>query len=376
MKANPEFASAALQKISADPEAFRAEGAAMAGLLSADMAGLFGRGEVFKPEDDGKLIMRALPEELRLELWQRVRDSGLPSISDDNARLLMSVMLAAQLGDTKPAEALASDPVFIESLGRRIGDGIPVPFLAAAGTNAEVGDQLLRLLALDPSLTAKKLAVYEGGPGYSLPGPGKSSPEEDENVGKSLALGTATLDASMQFLAAGAAPVAYYKYRTGNYWSSHNNPKDRVAYPTWLALGLKNNHCPGDLLVVDPVEVFRLDIPDKEVIKTSNDGKGSKAKVKGRERVPMSVCYAFRDGDRLSVMLINRSLTEPRTVKLDLPPGFSGRTRQFALTHADPKANNRFEENVKVLESDGPDFTSGMEVVVPPASVIVIATAN
>jgi len=373
MKADPAFASSALKKISADPKAFQAEGAAMAELLSADIAGLFGRGETFKPEDDSKLIMLALPADVRTELWQRVRDSGLPSISDDNARLLMSAMLAAQLGDTKPAEALASDSVFIEKLERRIGDGIPVPFLTAAGSNAEVGDKLLRLLAQDPSLTAKKLAVYEGGPGYSLPGPGKSSSEEDENIGKSLALGTATLDASMQFLAAGAAPVAYYKYRTGSYWSSHNNPKDRVPYPTWLALEMKNTLCPGDLLVVEEVKVRRQDIPDKEVIKTSNDGKGSKAKVKGRAGVPMAVCYAFRDGGRLSVMLINRSLSEPTTVTLDIPQGFSGPTRQYALTHPDPKAHNRFEENVKVLESEGPPFKSGMEVVVPPASVVVLA---
>ena len=373
MKADSLLASAAMKKIAEDSEAFKSEGKMMAELLSKDITGLFGQGEAFKPDDDSKLLMRAVPMEVRLELWQRVRDAGLPGISDDNARLLMSAMLAAQLGDTKPAEALATDPVFIENLERRIGEGIPVPFLSAAGNNAEVGDRLSRLLTLDPSLTAKKLAVYEGGPGYSLPGPGKSSSEEDENVGKSLALGTSTLDASMQFIAAGAAPVAYYKYRTGPYWSSHNNPKDRVPYPTWLALEMRNTLCSGDLLVVEPVNVRRIDVPDKEILKTSNDGKGSKTKVKGRQKVPMTVCYAFRDADKFSVMLINRSLTETANVSLDLPSGISGGSRQFALTHSDPKANNRETQNVFVQESEGPELKSGMQVVVPPASVVVLA---
>jgi hypothetical protein len=373
MKADPVFASAAMKKISEDPGAFQAKGTAMAGLLSKDIVGLFGQGEAFKPEDDSKLLMRALPGDVRIELWQRVRDAGLPSISDENAKLLMAAMLAAQLGDTQPAEALATDPVFIENLERRVGDGIPVPFLTAAGNNAEIGDRLTRQLTLDPSLSAKKLAVYEGGPGYSLPGPGKSSSEEDENVGKSLALGTATLDASMQFIASGAAPVAYYKYRTGAYWSSHNNPKDRVPYPTWLALEMRNTLCPGDLLVVDAVDVHRIDVPDKEILKTTNDGKGSRAKVKGRQQVPMTVCYAFRDGENFSVMLLNRSLTEPANVTLDLPSGVSGGTQQFALTNPDPKANNREAQNVSVQESEGPELKSGMQVVVPPASVVVLS---
>lgn len=372
MKADPALSSAALRQIADDPQVFQAEAAAMAAVISQDIVAQCARGEMLKPEEESKLIMRALPADVRQELWQRLRDSGVPSISDDNAKLVMTAMLAAQLGDTKPAEALASDPGFIANLQRRVGEGIPIPFLAAAGSNAEVGDRLIRQLALDPSITGKKLAVYEGGPGYSLPGPGKSPPEEDEDIGKSLALGTATLDTSMQFLASGAAPVAYYDYKTGPYWASHNNPKDRVPYPTWIALEMKNNLCPGDLLVVDAVDVRRSDIADKEIIKTTNDGKGARALVKGRRGVPMTVCHAFRDGDKFSVMLLNRSMTEPRKVALDLPPGVSGASKQHVLTNPDPKAHNRFEQNVKVQESGGPEFKSGMEVEIPPASTIIL----
>ncbi|MEI6494020.1 MAG: hypothetical protein WCO94_15845, partial [Verrucomicrobiota bacterium] len=76
------------------------------------------------------------------------------------------------------------------------------------------------------------------------------------------------------------------------------------------------------------------------------------------------------------LLLINRSFTEPRTAVLDLPQGFSGPSVQFALTNPDPKANNRKEENVKIQESAGPELKSGMQVTVPPASVIVLRGAQ
>ena len=63
----------------------------------------------------------------------------------------------------------------------------------------------------------------------------------------------------------------------------------------------------------------------------------------------------------------------PRTVALDLPPGFTGPSKQFTLTNPDPKANNRKEENVKIQESAGPELKSGLQVVIPPASVVVIS---
>jgi hypothetical protein len=92
--------------------------------------------------------------------------------------------------------------------------------------------------------------------------------------------------------------------------------------------------------------------------------------------VALTTCHAFRDGDNLSILLLNRSFTEPRTVTLDLPPGIAGSSRMFVLTHADPKANNRHSENVKIEESSGPAMKSGMQVVVPPASVVVLAVAD
>ncbi len=375
MKADPNYAAAAMEAIASNPRVFHEEAAGIAAAMSEDIVALHGGAESYKPDEEARLLLPALPPDVRKEMWTRlgeaVENSGT-DLSPESARL-MSVMIAAQLGDTEPAKSLASDPAFVGILESRITESIPGPFLEAAKNDARIGDKLAAYFARNPSKTGKKIANYEGGPGYSLPGPGKQAPEEDENIGKSLALGTATLDASMEFLSAGSSPVAYYDYKTGEYWSSHNNPLDRVPYPSWLALKMRNTLCPGDLLRVDPVEIKRVDVPDKKIVKTTNDGKGHEQTVKGRKGIALVTCHAFREGNDLTLMLLNRSLTEPRTAVLDLPADFSGPTTRFALTNPDPKANNRHEEVVKIQESAGPELKSGMQVVVPPASVIVIS---
>jgi hypothetical protein len=375
MKADPVFANSALEAIANNPGIFHEEAASIASVIAANIASIHSGAESYKPEDESNLLMSSLPAEVRKELWQRLKaaaDNQRTKLSAESAQLL-AAMIAAQLGDTAPAKSLASDPGLAAILEARIAESIPLSFLKAAKNDARIGDQLATRFALTPAKNAKKLANYEGGPGYSLPGAGKVAPPEDENIGKSLALGTATLDASMQFLAAGSSPIAYYQYKTGNYWASHSNPQERIAYPSWLALKMRNTLCPGDLLKVEPLDVKRVDVPDKNVVKTTNDGNGSVQTVKGRRGVSLTTCHAFRDGGHLSILLINRSFTEPRTVALDLPPGFSGPSKQFALTNPDPKANNRKEENVKIQESAGPELKSGMQVVVPPASVVVIS---
>jgi hypothetical protein len=377
MKADPSFASSAMDTISNNPEIFRAEAASIAAALADTIASIHGGAESYKPDDEARLLLGALPAETRRDMWKRLSDSVAKSgadLSPESARL-MNVMIAAQLGDSAPVQAMARDPAFVSILESRLTESIPVPFLEAAKNDARIGEKLQSSLALAASPTAKKIANYEGGPGYSLPGPGQTSPESDENIGKSLALGTATLDTSLQFLAAGSSPVAYYDYKTGEYWATHNNARERIPYPTWLALKMRNTLCPGDLLLTESLEVKRVDVPDKKIIKTTNDGKGSESTVKGRKSVPLTTCHAFRDGERLSILLLNRSFTEPRTVVLDIPGGISGPTRMYVLSHSDPKAHNRSEENVKIQEAAGPEMQNGMKITVPPASVVVITSS-
>jgi alpha-L-arabinofuranosidase len=374
MKASPTYATSVFAAIAQSPSAFQNEAVSMASVYSSEIISLHAQGEPFQPNDDSRLLLRALPAPVRLEMWQRlneaVQNAG-PNLNDTSRRLL-EVLIAAQLGDTAPALSLASNTAFVNSLQQQLMDRTAEPFLAAAKVDAMLGNRLLATVATIPSPTAKRLAVYEGGPGYSLPGAGIPVPQADENIGKSLALGTATLDASLQFLTAAGAPVAYYDYKTGDYWASHNNPVDRVPYPTWLALQMRNTLCPGDLLRVDAVAVKSVNIADKQIYKTNNDGTGSLHTVRGRNNVPLLSLHAFRSAQDVSLLVLNRSLDESRTATIEMPADFHGVGKLHVLTHSDPKANNRVQENVSVVEQDGTDFRDGMVVTVPPASVVVV----
>ena len=375
MKRSPDFAASVFEAMEKTPEVFTAEARNIAALFSSAIAEIFSGAESFKPDAEARMLLKNLPPDVRNDLLDRL-DKQFENMSGTlsaESRILLQPMTKAMRGDTEAAKKLAGSEEFISKIQSKMTGSIPLPFLEAAKKDARIGDLLITQLARVPAAGSKKIANYEGGPGYSLPGPGKPPSEDDENVGKSLALGTATLDLSMQFLATGSSPIAYYDYATGNYWASHNNPVDRIPYPSWLGLKMRNTLCPGDLLTVEPVDVKRVNIPDKKVVKTTNDGKGQTETVRGRDGIPLTACYAFRKGaGGVSFMLLNRSLTEPRTVELELPAGFSGQSKQFAMTNPDPKATNRTEENVKIQESTGPEIKSGMKIVVPPASVVVV----
>ena len=378
MKQDSGLGVAVAQELAKDSIFFHIAAQEIAQTIATNMAAIYSGAGPSRPEDE--LLVRRLPPALTRELLTRMQDQVTQSAGSlsPETRILLTPMLQAALGNPQVALDLQSNAVFITQLERQMAGALPLPFLEAGKQDASIGDQLLASLT-QPGVSSKaQLAVYEGGPGYALPGPGKKSPEEDENLGKSLVMGTATLDVYMQFLAAGAAPLAYYDFKSGPYWASHNNPREMIPYPSWLSLEMRNRYCAGDLLGVDRLAESTVDVPDKEIIRTTNDGKGAKSTVAGRRHVPLTACYAFRDGKQFSILLLNRSLREKQAVQLDFPFA-QGQlpTRIYELTNSDPKAHNRFVANVKITERPGPILKTGMTVEIPPASVyLIVETAK
>ena len=135
---------------------------------------------------------------------------------------------------------------------------------------------------------------------------------------------------------------------------------------------MRNLYADGSLMVVDPVAVATVDIPDKKVLATTNDGKGSEKLVRGRKGVAWTVCHAFKNEKQYSFLLINRDLKNPRQIKLVLPYEPEAKAVFHMLTNPDPKSNNRKEYNVKLTELETGDFKNGAVITVPPASVYLI----
>jgi hypothetical protein len=374
MKQHPEFARKVVDFLAGENDLFSSASRTAAATFSMHMAGLYSGSESFSEEQDAALLLNMVPVTVRRELltrYDRLAQQVKGTLSRESQYFLIA-MLRAALGDTGPAQALANDPGVEALMVQKMGASLPQPFLEAAQKDTTFGDRLIKEFACRPSSTAKGLAIYEGGPGYSLPGPNKPPAEDDENMGKSLVMGTATLDCFMQYMSLGLNPLGYYNFKSGSHWASHNNPIDMIPYPSWLALQMVNREMRGDLLQVDWVDGTTVDVPDKEIMRTTNEGKSKPSTVVGRKNVPMSACHVFRDGKRYGLVLINRDFGHARSIQVNLPEAGSKPSRVVALTHPDPSTHNRKTYNVKLIEKEGPVLARQMNLLIPPASAIVL----
>ena len=214
-----------------------------------------------------------------------------------------------------------------------------------------------------------EMLKYEAGPGYAIPNPNRPFIEEAEQVGKSLALGIATLD-NFLFVMANNGNANYFTVKVGPNWASHNMQFD--PQPTWLALGLRNRYCPGSLLEVEPVAVGTVDLPARRSVGLGNNGQPSDKTLEGRSGVPVTQLYAFRDAQRYSFIALNRSFTEPRRIRLELPYAPSSGGTVYRLAHPDPRTTNRTGYDVRVEEQVLSGFKDGYEFDLPPSSAVVL----
>lgn len=216
------------------------------------------------------------------------------------------------------------------------------------------------------------LCIYEGGPGYPIPGPGKTHTQEGEIMGKSIAMGVLTLDAFMRQQEDGYFAMCYYLFKTGINWASHKDMNDMIPYPSWTSLLMRNKYCSGDLMKVDTVEVKTMDFEQDVVEKMNwNNTKKVKRVIEATQNVPWSVCYCYKDGNRYSYIVYNLSYDEPRKVKIDLPYEPKAEATKYILTHEDPRAHNRYEKQVEMTEEKVTDFSKSYTFDLPPCTIFV-----
>ncbi len=147
-----------------------------------------------------------------------------------------------------------------------------------------------------------RLGCYEAGPGYALNGLNgvRVTPEQSElqeRVMKSLAAGSATLDAFLARASLGMAVQSFFTFKAGDRWSSHAKwHRGGQAYPSWQLLSLFNREAAGgDLLATRTLSVPSASIP----------ALGRRGAL---ERAPLVAAYALRGRDRLSVFLVSRKV--------------------------------------------------------------------
>ena len=216
-----------------------------------------------------------------------------------------------------------------------------------------------------------EVLVYEAGPGYTLPGPGKFNRAEQEE-GKSLAQAINSLDIFMMNLRNGFGDQSFFMFKNGHYWSSHN--REWGEHIAWKALGMRNALLKGDLITAESKEMVTLDIPKTEadVVNQSNSADRSVKSFPPLPDLPLIDCYAFKDGKRYSYMFISRRLDGETPVVLNLPYDPKSNYTIHYLGGDRPGLHNIDEEVVSVQIFERKGMRKQHQFTVPPHCVLVL----
>jgi len=200
-------------------------------------------------------------------------------------------------------------------------------------------------------------AVYEAGPGYSLPGPDVEIDWGEQHLGKSLASAIGTLDQYFNYTAAGVDLIGHFTFGRGLYWYSHAESSDQWRpHAVTLACMLRNEYGQGDLLNVETIQRPGIDLPARVMLRKRNDGSIRKRPLPAAEDVPLVACYAFRDGERFAVFLISRTFEGDTTVQVDLPWKVADAVEIARLSGASPMAHNTDENQVRIEKTVTTNF--------------------
>lgn len=216
-----------------------------------------------------------------------------------------------------------------------------------------------------------KVLVYEAGPGYTLPAPGKFNRAEQEE-GKSLGQAINSLDIFMMNLRNGFGDQSFFMFKNGHYWSSHN--RSWGEHIAWKALGLRNAYLKGDLITAKTKEMVTIDIPETQadVVNQSNSADRSVKSFPPLPDLPLIDCYAFKDGKRYSYMFISRRLDGKTPVVLNLPYQPKSDYTMYFLGGDEPGLHNIDEEVVTVQTFERNGMTKNHTFSMPPHSVMVL----
>jgi hypothetical protein len=215
--------------------------------------------------------------------------------------------------------------------------------------------------------------TYEAGPGYVMDGLNNAriseeTAERQERAMKSVAAGTATLDAFLMRAAHGQVIQNFFTYGDGRRWTSHARWQNGgQTYPSWDLLALFNREGLGDVLAVETVAAPRVDLPESRRRQAVADA-------------PLAAAYATRSGDRLTLVVLSRRTPGHPTpgdgtmsVTVDLPIASAERLTVHSQT-GDWQSNNVYGQESRLVSETMPlpDGLPRLEIeALPPGETLV-----
>ena len=240
-----------------------------------------------------------------------------------------------------------------------------------------MNDAVEAVLALNAERTSPiQNVVYEGGPGYSLPAPGKPVNPVEEARGKSLATALSYFDHTLNNIALGFGPQQFYKFNIGDYWASHTISWQPHA--STLGLKLLNEHAKGAMLETKTISTPTTDLPTTEIIKERVDQRTKevteiKRPLPAISGIPLVQCFAFRDGKTLSLAILSLQPSGDTKTTITLPAAPAGPMKKRTLNGPSALSTNIEAEEVKISDSEVTPQGQKIELDIPPHSLTVVS---
>jgi hypothetical protein len=198
-----------------------------------------------------------------------------------------------------------------------------------------------------------RVTMYEGGPSYlmnGLNGVSLTAQEQEvsRNYGRTLAAGVGTLDFWLYGTYRGVKEQEYFtSSQDQGLWCSHTPVyTDYRPHPAWQALQLFNRRSSFATVMAATVR----SVPTYDMLNTNGTVR--------KANVPLASCYAFRDGDRFSVFVLNKKLDGVHDGR-DFSNGHVSATIVLPFTNTtaialyklsgDPRLTNRNGMNIQVV---------------------------
>ncbi|HDN98129.1 MAG TPA: hypothetical protein ENG68_03145 [bacterium] len=148
-----------------------------------------------------------------------------------------------------------------------------------------------------------EIAIYESGPSYPLPGPGKPFDERVEYFMKSVAASIATLDSYLIAMENGVKTINFFSFNVGPNWATHTIENHKLKpYIIFTLFSFFNNNIAGKNLV-------KCEILNNHFYEVKIE-RGKKSKYFKKYKIPAVACYPLEDKNTYSIILINRSIDE------------------------------------------------------------------
>jgi hypothetical protein len=205
-----------------------------------------------------------------------------------------------------------------------------------------------------------RIGTYEAGPGYAMNGLNNARVTEEqfraqEQVMKSLAAGTATLDAFLARAYRGFEVQNFFTFGRGYLWTSHAKwYLGGQAYPSWKLLALFNGEATGDMLRTENLSVPTADLKAFERRQAVKDA-------------PLAAVYATRAPGRLNLFVLSRKVEGFTPLTVELPFERADSITLYRMSGA-PEANNLMADNVKIEKLAIPASQSGRRFSVDASS--------